>query len=204
MENAEGQEPTSEATTTQAEPDSVTSSPAPMEDVEALRTELDSYKKQLESVRQEAASKRVKAREAAEKAGEFERAKQLLEEELAEARKQLEALPELQQARQELEAIRKRREEQVSAKLAKIEDEELRDILASIPDIDKREAAADKHLTQPNGPNKPPPGATPAASSGPVEFTPGISQKDPAAWQRLREQEGLATTKARKPFFARK
>lgn len=202
----DGQAPNPEPTN-QEQDGSPAHTPAasPQEDVEAIKAELASARKALEDVRNEAAARRVKAREAAEKAGEFEKAKQLLEEELAEARSKLEGLPELQKAREELEAYRKAREEQVSSMLEQVADEDMRAILAKLPDVEDRASAIQKYLTKQGArPSVAPPGATPAASSGPAEYREGLSKEDPQAWAALKKEMGVPASSARRPFFARK
>lgn len=176
--------------------------PSSTDEVAEARAEIERLQAALKATRDEAASKRVKAREAAEKAGEFERAKQLLEEELAEARQQLEEVPQLRAAASELAKIHKAKEERIASLLASVEDEDVRAAIALIPDLDARERAVVKLTAK--APAPPPPGASPAASEGPVQHTPGMSKENPAAWAKLKEALGVPPAQSGRPVWVKR
>lgn len=173
-------------------------------DLEALTQEITALRAEREALRKESAAKRVKAKEEAERAGEYEKALGLLNEELAEARQTAAEVEKLREAAARLSAYEEARAAQVAARAEAIP-EVIRDGLMAIPDIEKRAAAIEAYLASVGSQaTRAPVAAAAAGGDLPSDDVRGLSQRDPAAWERKKASIGVpASHGSRAPWAQR-
>ncbi len=196
-------------TTKQAEgeaPEANQTSTAQPVDVEAITAESAALKAKLEEVLADNAKyreERRKAKEADEasklKAGEYEPLLKERESTIAELQAKV---AELEPLAQEHVNWIKAEEKAISAAAAELDDE-AKELLASTPLAKRRALLARLSGVQPKErPPEHPAGNPSPPSLSPGHIEPGISQKDPATWRKIKEGLGIKPSGGRKPHFA--